>query len=670
MPEFRGRRHPEAAAKDHGEADNRSQPLPSILRHNSSLSTLSSTANKSASFAPGTVLDGRRRHRIAWIRVFVVITVILGMVLASFYISFGIVIENQSRTQFNQQPPTFGMQAALEKSHVNHKKTQSERAMEEKKITAAEEASSRNKQTINKDKCQFRTYPTNRLYGLASTSQPSFLSEATYIRGEWPIVINPSSSGDGAPTKVCINTASWENLFDRDGNERLPFTDGHNPSVVSLKSNPYAQPDHNHVRLDPKHLEPIASAFPTDSIDSLFLAISIFGNGQCKFGLTPEDVITYRFSALDEPPNGKRAIVSILSPPDSDKKSFQTLTQTTLLLERDATYGSNRRALPSQKSGSRYVRMHQEFDDPRLFFHSGRIWVLYRNGPLFGYNDQIHNPIHFEEASPEEKLNGVKFVAYVKASETVRVCCGRNIALISEEVELSTKGSASWVENPTLKALTWVDPVTVIDVDLGEVLSKINNRRRLEEVSLSLSIPQYSNPHTGVNSNHRRLKASQTPKSNIHGTNGYMVPLLSTGELLGIAHFHRPEHRQSSDYALHGHHYTHTFFTIARHGDNDANSVDSRPFKLKRLSNEFVFQTQSMSISGGTKKYEDADVIQFASGLDLVGSDLDGTLIISYGINDCEGAVFTIAMEKVLRLLIEVQPGQEVVDLMETIKNK
>jgi hypothetical protein len=39
----------------------------------------------------------------------------------------------------------------------------------------------------------------------------------------------------------------------------------------------------------------------------------------------------------------------------------------------------------------------------------------------------------------------------------------------------------------------------------------------------------------------------------------------------------------------------------------------------------------------------------------------------SYGINDCEGAVFTMSMAKVQEMLLEVRPGQEVVDLMETV---
>jgi hypothetical protein len=435
---------------------------------------------------------------------------------------------------------------------------------------------------------------------------------------------------------------------DSGGKERLPFTDGHNPSVVSLKSNPYSTKSNNtHVRLDHRHLQPIAKALLNQSLDSLFMGITVFGSGQCKFGLTPQDVDTFRFSAFEEVPNGKRAVISIHSSWDTSPP-FQTLIQTTLLLERDAKYGTNRRALPTSKDGNAYARMHQEFDDPRFFFHRGRIWVLYRNGPLFGYNDQIHNPVHFEKIS-----NGGGFVAFVKASETVRVCCGRNIALISEESEVNDHGVVSWVENPTLKALTWVDPVTVVNVNIDTVGSL--NKRRLGEAAPSFYLPETHKPQDA--NNHRRLKADSSPKSHIHGTNGYMVPLPSTGELLGIAHFHRPEHRQSSEYALHGHHYTHVFFTIARH----ENGEDS-PFKLKRLSNEFMFQSQYSPI-GKTAIYDDGDIIQFASGLD----DVDGTLIISYGINDCEGAVFTLSMKEVSSLLVDVQLGQEVVDLMSKV---
>jgi len=63
-------------------------------------------------------------------------------------------------------------------------------------------------------------------------------------------------------------------------------------------------------------------------------------------------------------------------------------------------------------------------------------------------------------------------------------------------------------------------------------------------------------------------------------------------------------------------------------------------------------------------RMDDADIIQFAAGLDLVGSD---TLILSYGINDCEGAVFYLEMQEVQKLLQSVSPGQEVADLMEKV---
>ena len=187
------------------------------------------------------------------------------------------------------------------------------------------------------------------------------------------------------------------------------------------------------------------------------------------------------------------------------------------------------------------------------------------------------------------------------------------------------KGEVEWVSNPSLKALTWVDPVTVRDdIDLRGVDAKLlgGQRRLLEETAV-------------ISQEHRRL-GTKPNKSNIHGTNGYMVPLTSTGELLGIAHFHRPENRKESEYALHGHHYTHAFFTIARQVDDKIKdtTTSQAPFKLKRLSNEFVFRSNSIP-SGETEPPIDGDIIQFASGLDVTGGDVDGKLIISYGINDC-----------------------------------
>lgn len=631
----------------------------------------------------------RRRARI---RATTMLAFLFMTVFGLFYLSYGIFMENMKKQEAELQ--------------LRQHTTVEQLSMTRDKAKPKDEINSQKKEgnsstQVNHDKCAFRSYPSNRLYGLSSNPQPKFLSEAAYIRGQLPTIINPNENDnkietDGksihqtSPVKVCLDTTSWEDLIDKDGKERLPFTDGHNPSVISLAPNPYYSTssdlnnNQQHMRLEPKHLEPLASVFPTVSLDSLFLGVSIFGGGQCKFGFSPEEVDTYRFSLHEEPPGGKRAVIAVLAPPNGGSSNpFQTLAQTTLLLERDAKYGTSRKkALPPQKttdSGSGFARMHQEFDDPRLFFHLGRVWVLYRNGPLFGYTDQIHNPIHFEKvvsSSSEESTQ--QFVAYVKASETVWVGGGRNIALISEEpIGKNENGEVEWVSSPSLKALTWVDPVTVKDdIDLRGVDAKLSSRRLLEEVGNENESKREEDVIPSANlfpseyhrtSQHRRLGSKPT-KSNVHGTNGYMVPLTSTGELLGIAHFHRPENRKSSDFALHGHHYTHAFFTIARQapGENANDIISSRSFKLKRLSNEFVFRANSIP-AGETQSPVDGDIIQFASGLDVVKSDVDGQLIISYGINDCEGAVFTLSMQKVQQMLIEVGSGQEVVDLMENV---
>ncbi len=63
------------------------------------------------------------------------------------------------------------------------------------------------------------------------------------------------------------------------------------------------------------------------------------------------------------------------------------------------------------------------------------------------------------------------------------------------------------------------------------------------------------------------------------------------------------------------------------------------------------------------------DVIQFTSGLDLVGSDTNGKLLISYGINDCEAATFFLSMERVQELLLDVKEGDEVLNLMEKVQS-
>jgi hypothetical protein len=96
-------------------------------------------------------------------------------------------------------------------------------------------------------------------------------------------------------------------------------------------------------------------------------------------------------------------------------------------------------------------------------------------------------------------------------------------------------------------------------------------------------------------------------------------------------------------------------FTIAR------NAVGE--YKLKRLSNEFVFRSMSPAFLAVNPVVVDAETIQFSSGLDVVGSDVDGRLLLSYGVNDCEGIATFLDMAAVHDLLLDAD-GMEVVDLM------
>mmetsp|Transcript_6257 Transcript_6257/g.9161 ORF Transcript_6257/g.9161 Transcript_6257/m.9161 type:complete len:596 (-) Transcript_6257:154-1941(-) len=496
--------------------------------------------------------------------------------------------------------------------------------------------------------CSFRSYPPNRFYNLGTPykDQPSFLStEALYIRGKLPVILDDWLQEKIRPQKVCIDTSEWE----LEEKEKWPFVDGQNPSLVSLASHPYPTISGSNPRLDPKHISSLLAIFSAKPED-LVLVASVFGNGQCNWKMSSEDVLKYRFSDKKEAPT-QRTVIAVMH-----AKTLYILGQSTLLLEQDASWGRRSKVPPKKNNDGTLVRSVQQFDDARFFFHDGYIWVLYRNGPMFGYNDQVQNRLYFEEL-------GTGFVAYLKASETITVCCGRNMPFLSE-TSTNTK---------SLKALTWVDPVTVIDVDVSKLYtgnaetagSKATSRRladAIEEEHLNertkvnfestVSIPLQVETSTKrvLKFPRRNLANENKKKSNIHGTNGFLIYLEKTSEWLGIAHFHRPDKRDTSEYALHGHHYSHAFFTIISNQDGK--------FALNRLSNEFVFRTMS------SPRMDDADIIQFAAGLDLVGSD---TLILSYGINDCEGAVFYLEMQEVQKLLQSVSPGQEVADLMEKV---
>ena len=67
------------------------------------------------------------------------------------------------------------------------------------------------------------------------------------------------------------------------------------------------------------------------------------------------------------------------------------------------------------------------------------------------------------------------------------------------------------------------------------------------------------------------------------------------------------------------------------------------PFRVLATSAEFCLQSQQLE--------SDCEVIQFISGLEL-SSDETSTLLVSYGINDCEAKVAKLSLERVWAMLV------------------
>lgn len=85
---------------------------------------------------------------------------------------------------------------------------------------------------------------------------------------------------------------------------------------------------------------------------------------------------------------------------------------------------------------------------------------------------------------------------------------------------------------------------------------------------------------------------------------------------------------------------------------------------LKRLSQEFLFPSNVPQFS------MDADVVQFASGLEWVPSSTEKQIAIGYGINDCEGAVVTVDWSQVESMLVSVDEGSHVAQNMRNISRE
>lgn len=428
------------------------------------------------------------------------------------------------------------------------------------------------------DPCKFRKYPPRRYYTLNNKNLPSFL-KTEYIYGELPQLLEtkPSTSN-----KLCVDQSQWSK-----DTQHLPFADGTNPSLLKIQNNP---------RIHSDSLKDLPS-------EAHYLATICMTNSQCAWKDTPHEQDLYKLSK-DTEPLTVRTVLLVLN------EKFETIQEATVHTLIDAPFGKKLR--PS--SSGEFAKKSFALDDARLFTHDGDIWISYREGKIFGYDKQILNRLHISAASP----NKLEFM--LKASEVENLCCGRNMALIDS------------IHTDSLQALTWVDPVTVVDVELKNKGSQ-GHRRLFQETD---------------NASHRRLAADDKKrKSHFHGTNGFMVHIPESKEFLGIGHFHRPPSRDfDNPYARFGHHYTHAFFTIS----------DQPPFHLHRLSPELVLPSQAYP--------DDAEVIQFWSGLERVD---DQTLAMAYGINDCEGAATYLDMKIINGLLRPVPEGKEVVDLMEPL---
>jgi hypothetical protein len=338
-----------------------------------------------------------------------------------------------------------------------------EQGVDEGKISHQSSSMNEKNEGHLNEKCSFRSYPPNRFYNLFTPYEdlPSFLStEALYIRGMLPVLLDEKLQTKNVvrPQKVCIDTSEWEKP--EEGTTSIstrPFTDGQNPCFVSLAPHPYKSVSTTTVanellpRLDQSHIRSIVELFHGQvAAEDLLLVAAVFGDGQCKWKMSLEEIARYNFSNREKAPS-HRTVIAVLH-----AKTFENLGQTTLLLEQDASWGRQRSK--KVENSDAFVRSVQQFDDARFFFHDGYVWVLYRNGPMFGYNDQIQNRLHFEWTSKEG------FVVYIKASETITVCCGRNMAFFTEAANRNRTPDS-------LKVLTWVDVSTMstLSFSIGEI---------------------------------------------------------------------------------------------------------------------------------------------------------------------------------------------------------
>jgi hypothetical protein len=463
--------------------------------------------------------------------------------------------------------------------------------------------------------------------------QPAFLTtDTTYLYGAWPHVLllgsDDSASDSSGPTKICIDQRAWlpatadTTTTTTTTPPTYPFADGTNPSIVSV-ARLRALP-HPHATL-----QAFLDALPSTVV---WLVSACLTNSQCTWQDSPDDLRHFQFSSSSSKPDTLRTMLLLMD------ASFGVVQQTTIGMVVDAPWGRRPKRLPNRAAKEQPPRL-LALDDARLFVHdNGQLWISYREGPSFGYESQVLNPLHLAWTDGGSSAGPTTTVtATVQSSETTYFCCGRNMALMQDRRSSSSSSEPS----PQLLSLTWVDPITVQVVNTT-AQPVPNGKRQAQDLTHGrrLAAPTKANHH-------------KPAKSHIHGTNAFMVYLPAVDEFLGVAHFHRPNDRATNPYARFGHHYTHAFFTVAA----------VPPYVLTAISAEFVYPRGDGG--GGGDVVEDAEIIQFSSGLEVTE---DGqTIVLAYGINDCEAAVTTVPWATVADLLRPVAAGQQVVDLMQPL---
>lgn len=335
------------------------------------------------------------------------------------------------------------------------------------------------------DTCAFRKYPPKRYYGLQLSydEQPDFLKhpKVEYIFGKVPQLL---SSAGQYQTKLCVNQQEWYN-----GDimtQYLPFADGTNPSILKIKNNPKINWNHH----DFSTSSSLLSLLPDDAT---YLATICMTNSQCSWKETLEEKKHYKISPTQTEPSTIRTVLLVLN------NNFETLAETTIVTRMDGPFGrKNPKAKVLSSSTTTndgdgkkektvtYQKQTFALDDARLFTYRGKIWVSYREGKNFGYDKQVLNPLHFyfsdtttkkdTSDTANAKEGTKKLHVELFASETETLCCGRNMALIDTPYEDDN-------DNMPLQALTWVDPITVVNVDMKQTNQKdtpqIMRQRRL-----------------------------------------------------------------------------------------------------------------------------------------------------------------------------------------------